>query len=105
MSEYRTISQPWSSNSIRDRADRLPLQNEFLEASKSIGTLMILYGTVRVTPQSFHPFLAVITDEEGQVVATLGAATIQDANDSIDDIKFRLNRLAVEKRAGKSRSQ
>lgn len=66
---------------------------------------MVLYGIVRETPQSFHPFLAIITDEDGKVVATLGAATAQHANDSIDDIKFRLNRLAVEKRAAKSRTQ
>jgi hypothetical protein len=66
---------------------------------------MVLYGLVRETPQSFHPFHAVITNKDGKVVATLGAATVQAANDSISDIKFRLNRLAVAKRAAKSRSQ
>lgn len=59
---------------------------------------MVLNGIVRETPNGLQPFLAVVTDQDGKVVATLPAATRQDADDSIDEAKFRLNKVAVEKR-------
>ena len=60
---------------------------------------MVLYGNIRATPNAPQPYQAVITDQDGKVVATIAAATRQEADDSIEDAKFRLNKMAVQKRA------
>lgn len=65
---------------------------------------MMLYGCVHETPDAEHPYLAVITDADGIVMATAPVRSRREADDKIQEAKLRLLRLLIERRCRKWRA-
>lgn len=63
---------------------------------------MVLYGSVFETPDGTLPYLAVVTNEDGVVIASKPARSLQDADSRLNDAKIKLLRKMIERRCRKA---
>jgi hypothetical protein len=70
-----------------------------LKKKSPIGRIsMMLYGSIHKTPKASLPYVAVITDEKGSVIASKPSASRKEADLHIQEAKLQLLRLRIAKR-------
>lgn len=62
---------------------------------------MVLFASVIKTPNDLYPYLTIVTNEDGVVVASKPVASSEKAQECINEAKFALHKKMIHRRCGR----